>query len=325
MAAGFGYRARGSALGLAALTFALSSPVRAAAADIPPECGTRAAFDAVLSERLGSGAAVDAVQLRLEPRDERFHLRVQIGNDVRELDDPSCRELMRAAVVVALAMLMRDQPQPAVEPAPAPRAEPAPAPRAEPAPAPRAEPAPAAPPRSARPTYPLLAIAAGAGVVAGSLPKPVLGLELESKLLWQRFGVAFDLRYLSSAEERDAADKGVQIQGFGFGALGVFRPAARWEARLGLSAQRLSGIGRGRIAERREDVSWSLGPTLGLGFLVVEARPFWLGLGAEGQFNALTARFQIRNYSQEISDDPQNMFVSPWLSASGFVRFGLVF
>lgn len=319
MGARFRHCARFCALGSVAIALALGEPAHAAS-DIPPECGSRAAFDAELRARLGNATSIESVHVRIEPRADRFHLRVQIGSEVRELEDPSCTELFRAAVVVALAVLMRDESPP--PPATPPPATPPPAtpPPATPPP-PAAQPSPAAPARE----YPQLTASAGAGVVVGSMPKPVLGLELESQVLWRRFGVALDLRYLAAAEKRDAEDKRVRIQGLGLGAAAVFRPAPRWEARLGFAVQRFSGRGEGAIAQPRDDVSWALGPTLGLGFVAVDARPFWLGLGAEGQLNALRARFQIRNYSQQISEQGQDIFLSPWLAGSGFVRLGLVF
>jgi hypothetical protein len=299
MGACFRPRACLSALGLAALSLVASRALANPDGPIPSQCGTRDTFDAQLRERLGPSARVEDVQVTIAPRGERFHLRVQIGADVRELEDEDCVELLRAAVVVALAVLMR------TEPAAAP-------------------PPPAVPP-PAGPTYPRLTVAAAGGFTLGSLPKPVLALGLESKLMWQHFGVALDLRYLAPAEKRDENDKGVRLYGLGAGAAFFVRPAPRWDARLGFAAQRLTGVGTGRITVPQDDVSWTAGPTLGLGFTVFEARPFWLGLGAEGQLHVLRARFQIRNYSREISDQSKDIFVSPWLAASGFVRLGLLF
>jgi hypothetical protein len=301
------HRARFGALGLALLaaggahaaTPALPADA-APAHDIPSGCGTAAAFDAELRRRLGDDARLENVHVSISPRENHFHLRVQIGAELRELQDENCAELLRAAVVVALAVLMHE------EPAPRPK---------EP------EPAPPPPPRQ----YPSLTLAGAAGVVVGSLPKPGLGFGLESKALWRRFGVALDVRYLTPAEKRDAQDKGVKLGGFGAGVAGIFRPAEGWEARLGVAAQRLEGEGSGSIAVAQNDVSWAAGPTLGVGVLVFEARPLWVGLAAEGQLTLLRARFQIRNYSQEIAAPPQDIFVSPWLAASGFVRLGLVF
>lgn len=319
-------RARCCALGLAALAFAhaeravaepapvaapsaVAAPTPSAvaasapASAIPEACGTRSAFDAELRERLGPDAPLDDVQVSISPRDDRFHLRVQIKNEVRELDDANCSELLRAAVVVTLAVLMHEREQP---PTPAPPSPP-----------------PTSPPPL--PRYPRWSFDAGAGFVAGSLPKPVLALELESKALWRRFGVGLALRYLAPSETRDAENKGVQVQAFAASVVGIFRPASRWEARLGLAATRLDGSGLGAITETQHDVSWNFGPSLGLGVTVLEERPFWLGLGAEGQLNALRGRFQIRNYSGEISNELQDVWVAPWLAASGFVRLGLVF
>jgi hypothetical protein len=268
--------------------------------DIPSGCGTGAALDAELRHRLGDKPPQKRVHVSIVPRQNHFHLRVQLDDEVRQLEDESCTELFRAAVVVALAVLMQTEATPRAL-------------------------APPSPPLQPRRQHPAYTLAGGAGVVVGSLANPVLGLALESKALWRRFGIALDLRYLTSTEKRDEQDKGVRLGGVGAGVAAIYRPAAGWEARLGVAAQRFTGEGRGQIAVFRDDVSWAAGPTGGLSVVAFEAAPFWVGLGAEGQLTLLRARFQIRNYSRDINAEPQDIFVSPWLAASGFVRLGLVF
>lgn len=297
-------RARASCCALAlalpcSLAFAL--PARAQSPPhIPSECGSRAGFDAELKKRLGDDAPVESVQVALEQRPSGFHLRVQIGTEVRELDDEDCAELLRAAVVVAVAMLLHEH-----EPPQSPSQQ---------------EPPPPAPAVSSH-QRPLFALAAGAGVCAGTLPPPVLGLELEAKALWRRFGVGLALRYLSRGERRDDQGRGVRLQALGVGAVGIFRPSSAWEARLGFAAQHLFGEGFGENVPTftsRPGSAWAAGPTLGLGFTLFEESPFWVGLGAEGQLNVVRGNFQIRNYSENIYD-------VPWLAGSAFVRFGLSF
>lgn len=286
---------------LLALGISTTSTNANAANELPPECGTRAAFDSELQKRLGADVPLGSVQLSISGAPGRFHLRVQIGDELRELDDPSCTELFRASVVVAVAMLMHE-PEP---PHAAPPATPPPAP---------------SPPRQ----YPQLSVAAGAGLAVGTLPKPVLALELQSKALWKRFGAGVSLRYLLPAQKIDAEGKHLNARALGAGVIGIFRPSRLWEAQLGFAAQRLSGEGGEGITKPRSDSAWAAGPTLGLGFLAIQTKPFWAGLGAEGQLNAVRGRFQIRHYSQDVTSKAHDIYQVPWLAGSAFVRLGLV-
>jgi len=307
MAVGRGSRLQCTALALARLACACaglaSLPAVAQAApepELPTECGSRADFDAALKKRLGDSAPFASVQVSITRAASRFHLRVQIGNELRELDDPSCSELFRASVVIAVAMLMHDEqlresPQP-TRPVPAPVAR----------------------------EHPAFSVDAGGGLSIGTLPKPVLALELESKLLWRRWGVGASVRYYATAEHRDALNEGVNLQALGAGVTGVFRPSPLWEARLGFAAQRLSGEGAGSVAQRTGDSAWAAGPTLGLGFVPVHQGPFWAGLGAEGQLNAVRGRFQILHYSRDVATPSHEIYAVSWLAGSAFVRLGLV-
>jgi len=281
------------------LGVSIANASASSAAEIPPECGTRAAFDIELSKRLGDDANPSQVRVSITQAANRFRLRVQIGREVRELDDASCTELFRASVVVAVAMLLHEPPPPA-EAAPPP-------------------PAPASPPRE----YPRFSVGAGAGVNVGTLPHPVLALELEGKAFWQYLGVSVNVRYFAPTQKLDAQQKGVELQALGAGVTGSFRPSRRWEARLGLAAQRLSGHGVG-IAQRHDDTVWVAGPTLGLAFIPVQQRLFWAGVGAEGQLNALRGNFQILHYSQNVTDPPHEIYPVPWIAGQAFVRLGLV-
>jgi hypothetical protein len=177
---------------------------------------------------------------------------------------------------------------------------------------------PAAAPKPTANERPRLTLAAGAGVSTGTLPKPVLGLELESKVLWRDWGMGFALRYLAPTEKRDSQARGVRLQAAGAGMAGIFRPSRAWEARLGFAAQYLFGEGFGEgvptFASRR-DGAWAAGPTLGLGFTPLERPPLWVSVGGEGQLNLVRGNFRIRNYSD-------NFYDVPWLAASAFVRLG---
>jgi hypothetical protein len=270
-----------------------------AGADIPPDCGTRASFDAELRKRLGEDVPVETVDVAIVPRGERFHLRVAIEGEVRELDDESCSELLRAAVVVAVAMLLHDEP--AAETKPEVTTD-------DDAPKPTG---------SARPRF---TASAGGGVNVGTLPTPTPVIELEAQALWRYWGVALGARYLAPSKELDQNDRGAKLQGFDAHAAGIFRPSPAWQARLGFGAQRLSGEGEGSLAVQTATV-WVAGPTLGLGFVPFEQGGLWLGLGAEGQLNAVRGDFRILNYNR---GDDHVVHEVPWLSGSAFVRLGLL-
>jgi hypothetical protein len=157
----------------------------------------------------------------------------------------------------------------------------------------------------------------------GTLPHPVLALELEGKAFWQYLGVSANVRYFAPTKKLDEQQKGVELQALGAGVTGLFRPSRLWEARLGFAAQRLSGHGVG-ITQSHDDTVWTAGPTLGLGFIPIQHRLFWAGLGAEGQLNALRGNFQILHYSQNVTESPREIYLAPWLAGQAFVRLGLV-
>ena len=297
-----GLRLRVSILAFVASLFgvAIANARAATEPDIPPECGTREAFDAELSKRLGVDAQPSLVHVSITQASNRSHLRVQIGNEVRELDDPSCTELFRASVVVAVAMLLHEPP-PAAKAAPPPPAKPA---------LPR--------------EYPRFSVGAGAGLNVGTLPRPVLALELEGKAFWRYLGVSVNVRYLAPTKKVDEQKKRVELQALGAGVSGLFRPSRLWEARVGVAAQRLSGQGAGSITQSHDDTVWAAGPTLGLAFIPIQQRLFWAGLGAEGQLNALRGTFQILHYSQNVTDPPHEIYSLPWIAGQAFVRLGLV-
>jgi len=296
-------RVLASALTFASVVLGAPPPDAESAPDIPAECGTRAVFDRELSRRLGDDTPTSNVRVSITQATGHYHLRVQIGGELRELDDASCIELFRASIVVAVAMLLH---QPTKKSALSPPSSPPPRPSPPP------------------PQYPRFALASGVGLALGTLPHPVLALELESKALWQYLGVSLSVRYLSPTAKVDDQAKKVELQALGAGVAGLFRPSRYWEARLGFAAQRLSGQGAGSIAERHQDSVWTAGPTLGLAFVPLQQGWLWAGLGAEGQLNALRGSFQILHYSRDVMGPPYEIYPVPWLAASAFVRLGLV-
>ena len=297
-----GLRLRVSALAFAwaALGLSIASAQASPSPALPNECGTRTAFDSELHKRLGPDVKPSDVLVSITPVANHFHLRVQLDNELRELDDPSCTELFRASVVVAVAMLMHEPPP---KPATARRA-----------------PAKPSPPRE----YPRFSVGLGAGLNVGTLPHPVLALELESKAFWRYVGLSVSLRSLAPTQKSDAQQKRVELSALGAGVTGLFRPSRLWEARLGFAAQRLSGHGSGSITQSHDDSVWAAGPTLGLGFIPLQGRLVWAGLAAEGQLNAVRGRFEILHYSQNVTDPPHEIYPVPWLAGAAFVRLGLV-
>lgn len=267
-------------------------------ASIPEGCGSLAELQGELENRLDSQISLSTTSVTLTPEEGGYHLQVVVGSEQRELRDPSCRELLRAAVVIAVALLeppRRDAPQPAVLVEP-------PRDRAR-------EPSAQA---SASPLH--FAIAPTVGVHIGTLPRPTLLLDLDAQLRWTQWGIAAGVRYLLPTSERDAANRGVRVGGLGAYVAGSFDPWPRVQARLGVVGYRLAGSGLGSV-QQSDDIAWELAPTLGASFVPLERRPFWTAVGAEGQLNLLRARFQILNYN--------DVFQVPAVSGTAFVRAGL--
>ncbi len=284
-----------ASLGLILLLAGRSARAAIASA-IPEECGSWSELQGELQSRLGPNASLDSTRVTLTPDSAGYRLIVEVGSERRELHDPSCRELMRAAVVIALALL--EPQQPAAQPEPVVIASP----RA------REE-------RNARPSSLRVALAGGTGVHWGTLPNPTLLLDLDAQLLWARWGIAGGLRYLLPSSEQDATEHGVRVGGMGGYLAGSYEPWSWVQGRLGFAAYRLSGTGLGSI-ERTSDAAWNAGPTLGASFLPFRWAPFWTSVGAEGQLSMLRPRFKIENYGE--------VFRVPWASASLFVRAGVI-
>lgn len=305
--AAMGARLNSCAIALAATVLGASAAHAATTpAAIPAECGSRAAFDAELRARLGADARTSDVSVTIAPRAHGFHLRVAIGAEQRELEDPSCTELFRAAIVIAVSMLLQNVEHEPQAPAPSPKSEVA-----------------ARPPSAPRPSRPRFTVGLGAGLAAGTLPEPVLALELEGKVLWRFLGLGASVRYLLPAQQRDETRQGADLSALGGGVTGIFRPSSEWEARLGFAAQQLWGSGVGRNSGYTATVV-AAGPTLGLAWVPLRHGPLWAGLGGEGQLNVARGRFEILNYSGELTGEPTVIYQVPWLAAGAFVRLGLV-
>ena len=245
-------------------------------ADIPPECGTRAAFDAELSERLGDDAPTEH-----RARLDHASLRVastcacRSATSCASSTTTSCTELFRAAVVVAVAMLLHEPRQARRSAAAAAR------------PAVAAARVPALQRRCRRRSQRRHVAAPSAGARArGQSLLAIPGGERERALPFAHRQARRQRARASSCKRWAPASRG------------SFRPSRRWEARLGFAAQRLSGRGDGSIAKaQRRHAFGRLVPRLGLGFVPIRAAacsgPGW---GPKGQLNAAAwaiSRFSI--------------------------------
>lgn len=289
--------------GLGLFSWLVAFPASAAiSAQIPTECGSLAEFEQELEQRLGSVSTPAATRVTLTAEVSGYRLVVEVGNQSRELHDESCQELLRAAVVIALALL-----EPKREAAPPPASEPA-----QPA-QPASE---SAQPATNGSPWPKLAFAAGGGIHLGTLPKATLMLELDAQLKWTRFGVAAGFRYLLPQSTVDASGHGARIGAGGAYLALLFEPWHRVQTRLGIVTYRLSGSGIGG-AEQRDGSAWEVAPTLRASVVPFERPPFWTSVGLEGQLNLIRSSFEILSYNE--------VFRVPLWSGSALAHAGVVF
>jgi hypothetical protein len=74
--------------------------------EAPAHCGTQTEFEMALRTRLGDEArlVMQALALSITPTGSSYRLVLQLDSDTRQLEDKSCPDLFRAAVVVAMAL-----------------------------------------------------------------------------------------------------------------------------------------------------------------------------------------------------------------------------
>ncbi|HKO47450.1 MAG TPA: hypothetical protein VJV79_06990 [Polyangiaceae bacterium] len=297
------------AASLGALVWLAALPASAAiSADIPPECGSLSEFEQELEQRLGNATAAQATRVTLTPEVSGYRLVVEAANQRRELHDASCQELLRAAVVIALALLDPKREEQAMSTAASAR----PASSAPASSAPSAPPAPS----DSHHSRPKVALGAGVGAHLGTLPKVALMLEFDAQLKWTPFGVALGFRYLLPTSSIDETGRGARIGAAGAYLAGLFEPWQRVQMRLGVATYRLSASGIGGV-DPRDGSAWELAPTLGVNFTPFERPPFWTSVGLEGQLNLIRPSFEIRNYNE--------VFHVPLVSGSALARAGVVF
>ncbi len=292
----------------AALTLAMcvcSSPAYAAlVTGIPEECGSASELESELEQRIGPNTSLDSTRISVAREGEGYSLLVEVGSERRELHDQSCRELVRAAVVITIALL---EPERHAEPEP--RAEPIRP--VQPVPARASEPPT---PRSRAPR-PRIALGADVGLHIGTTPRVTPMIDVDAQLLGSRFGVALGARYLFASSETDGEGHGARVSALGAYAAGTLQLGSRVQTRLGLVGYRLFGEGLGTV-QASNDAAWELAPLLGASFVPFQSPPFWTSLGAEAQLNLLRPSFEILHYD--------SVFRVPVVSGSAFARAGVV-
>ena len=259
---------------------------------MPEACGSGEELQAELQRRQGSN--VDVTQITVTREGSGYRLLVEVGAERREIHDQSCQELLRAAVVISLAL---SEPKRAEAPVAPPEAE------------------PRAGLRRARPSRFEIALEAGAGVHVGMTPQPTLLVELDAQLRLAHFGLASGVRYLVSTSTVEAGH-GVRVSALGAFAAGTVEPWPSVQARAGVGGYRLFGAGFGGV--RPEDGSaWEVAPLLGANFTPYRHPPFWASIGAEAQLNLIRPSFEVLPYQDRV-------FRAAWLSGSAFAHFGVV-
>jgi hypothetical protein len=264
----------------------------AAPHEIPADCGTNAEFEREVRRRLGAEARPLPTAIVIEREGDGYVLRMRVGNEQRELRDRDCRELFRAAVVVAVAIAFSEAKSESVPSPAAPRVAEEPARRPQP-------PGSDDPPGEG--VHVDLGLAGGAHL--GFSPSVVPLLELESKLTLSRFGIALGIRYLAPSSAEDETGRGVDVSGFGAQASALYAGSPLWEARAGVALFRLDGAGIGS-ASNDSDVAWAGGPVVGLALFPVRHGRFWAGAALQGEWHVLRARFEIQSYGEVFQVSP---------------------
>lgn len=307
--------------------------------EIPNGCGTVDEYQAGIHARLGAEASelLEALSVKIAPRGAEYELDVRLGTSRRQIVDQDCRALLRAAIVVAVALWESPKRPPKVGADPVSGQQESSEPPHEPsAPEgsddtrptlPNYSPAVLPPPL---PAYVPEASAAGernrsasrwsaaiegrAGAVAGLVPSVGVMFELAPSLRYRSLEFGAAVNYVVPREQIDAAGYGVGVSAFGVA------PGLTWylHPRVGLhggvAGYYLRGTGRG--SERNQtDHAWTFGPQVGISARVLEYRQAWIALGGVALLELNRPRFEIRAYGE--------VFRPFW--ATGSVHLGVGF
>ncbi len=235
-----------------------------------------------------------AVRVDIEPRQERFEMRVDAGGRVRRLADGDCGALFRSAAVIAALL---------VEPARRAEAETASV-AAEPAPAwPRSRPAasvgivdePDGPrevgqaevraPRATR-------LAVGVGVLTGLAPVARPWLELRAGRRHGSWGGALSAGYAPRARALTSGEAGLRIETLGGAAWGFYEPRSLVRSSVGLGAYRSVAEGVGVHAVRSE-AAWSTVAVAELSLTPLRTASVFVELALTGRWVVRPARFEV--------------------------------
>lgn len=279
--------------------------------ELPAHCGSRGQFDSAIRDRLGSeaGALLEVIALSIqEQADGGYALHMQIGGDTRHLRDPSCEELFRAAVVVAVALWQAPSSSSAHRAdAPPPAAVP---PANGPVTLPNAD-LPSAPLRELRVQGPWggvqpiaspatkrqlrLLVAAELGLSAGLQPQggPFIGVRgaVESKGL----GLVAGVRWLPSNSNRDQNERGVEVTAVEVQLAGYALPIRQLALQVGASADYVYGAGLGSKSDTSAGL-WCLGPLVGFWLFAWQGASATVAVGADVQLQLIRPSFEILQY-----------------------------
>lgn len=304
--------ARARSLGAAAsilLSLVCRAGFSAAPVELPAECGTAADFERELHARSVDPGLLEQAQVLVERDSSGYRLRMLVRGEAREFRDADCSALMRAGVVVVIALSEASQ-----------RSEsPRAATEAEYQVRTGATATTAATPVSANSEHAGGArffAGIGAGMNAGLLPRPAVVLELETGVAGPHWGVVADFRLFPQSATRDSTGHGVSLHALGGQLAATFRPLDTLQLQMGGGAYRLSGSGLGSVLPLT-DSAWAIALTSGAAIVPLRRNGFEFGFGAEGAVYVQRPGFEIRGYRE--------VFRSSLIGGSVFFRLAQSF
>lgn len=278
--------------------------------EVPEGCGSRAEFLEGVAELGGEGALELPISAVVITEVEvGYRLRLELGDEVREVSDPDCRTLLRTAVVIAAAT--REEPV-------APAAEAPPKPLGA-SPLPRARAAPPSARKSAEPESPTISAPAGAsalptaadertasdvplsgfalgfgiGASAGTLPGTSAALELRAGMDPGRWlGWAVSARYWPGGDA-ERLGRVVHVTALGGRGVGLVRFGTALQAGLGVEVDRVAGSGREGVSGGSSDAAWRIAPTLELNLIPWRVDNLRLEFGLDTALALVRPRFVV--------------------------------
>jgi hypothetical protein len=296
--------------------------------DVPAGCGSPEEFLAQAARLLGA-PQVEALpsSLRIEQRHggASFRMRLTLGQEVRELNDPSCQTLFRSAVVIVAAGLRGETTQRSSDEVPAldltlPAGVPElPAPRESPAPAalspepmqqrpppvlrdravvvvPARTPIDVSPSRERDVANAPLSFEVGLGAGAGIGTTPGVGPSFTGHLVVssRTLGARLSAHYWPGMTAVRLG-RGVLVSALG-AELGLdVRIGTRLRAAAGFGVKRLEGSGRS-VAGGSSDSVWDAAPSLEAAANIWNYGSIGLELGARAELSLVRPRFVVAGF-----------------------------